>query len=636
MDYSSGREMRAVEAEEAPSSGWQGPGAGLPRSRQARVATGAAVVAVGLALIGVVAFGGYQLAYAGRVYPGVEALGVSLGGLSTADAEAALAAHVEAELNAPVALVAADTRRTATWRDLGLRPATQALTSAAVAVGRSGDPLRRVRDQWTAATRQYAVDAPAAFDEDALTSYLQTIAREVDRPPRDARLLVQPDATVQYTASETGRRLDVASAAVQVRAARRADLDEIALPVAETPPQTPDALRCEAREMAERALARPLLLTYEGRQWTVERRELADWLDFEGGAGERMVARLDPDAVRRRVAAVAAELDRPAQNARLDWNDGNPRVIRAAAAGRRLDRAAAQQLIVDRAQSEDRTVPLPVAVEAPAVTGEKLAALGLREQVEGSRTTFAGSVPEKIHNIKLAAERLHGVVVPPGGLFSFNREEGPTTLASGFQWGFGITSSDEGLRTVPSVAGGICQVATTLFQAFFWSGYRLEERHWHLYWIPAYTSRDVVGLDATVDEDSDLDLQFVNTTPHAILIQAATDDTSVTFRLYGTRPAWRVDVAPPEIANRVPPDPRPVVEEDATLPAGRRVAVESAREGFEVTVVRAVTEGSDVRTLRLKSTYQPSRNVTLVGTGGALPAAAPSDQNRPVGAGSRE
>src|SRR5256885_17238801 len=43
-----------------------------------------------------------------------------------------------------------------------------------------------------------------------------------------------------------------------------------------------------------------------------------------------------------------------------------------------------------------------------------------------------------------------------------------------------------GTRTVPSVAGGICQVATTLFQRVFWSGFPLIERHWHLDWIPAY------------------------------------------------------------------------------------------------------------------------------------------------------
>jgi vancomycin resistance protein YoaR len=276
-------------------------------------------------------------------------------------------------------------------------------------------------------------------------------------------------------------------------------------------------------------------------------------------------------------------------------------------------------------------------VAVPAV-GDDVAAAGIKELVEEARTSFAGSVPEKAHNIRLAAERLHGTVVPPGGTFSFNKEVGPTTLATGFQWGFGITSSGEAFRTVPSVAGGICQVATTLFQAFFWGGYRLEERHWHLYWIPNYTSRDVVGLDATVDEDSGLDLKFINTTPHPVLIQAATGEESVTFRLYGTRPSWKVEVAPPRIDKRVPPDPTPVIEQDPTLPAGRSVTVETAREGFEVVVARTVTEPGDVRTLELKSTYRPSRNVTLVGTAGAAPGPAPSAtaQNRPVAEGARE
>jgi hypothetical protein len=65
------------------------------------------------------------------------------------------------------------------------------------------------------------------------------------------------------------------------------------------------------------------------------------------------------------------------------------------------------------------------------------------------------------------------------------------------------------------------------------------------------------------------------------------------------------------------------------------VVVETAREGFDVTIVRTVTDGDDTRTLRLKSTYQPSRNVTLVGTGGG-PAGGASAQNRPVREGTRE
>src|SRR6202011_4612206 len=139
---------------------------------------------------------------------------------------------------------------------------------------------------------------------------------------------------------------------------------------------------------------------------------------------------------------------------------------------------------------------------------------------------------------------LNGVVVPPGGTFSFNKEVGPTTLEAGFQWGFGLTTGGQagGVHTVPSVAGGICQVATTLFQPVFWAGYQLEERYWHLYWIPAYTSRGVVGLDVTVDGDAGLDFKWTNTTKDYVLIQASADDQNIYFGLYGKKPNWQGQV----------------------------------------------------------------------------------------------
>jgi vancomycin resistance protein YoaR len=589
-----------------------------------------AAATVVLAVLGAVAVGGFQVAYAGRVFPGVQALGVDLGGRTPDEAQAALRARADALLAAPVTIVAGDTSRRTTWRDVGLRLDSQALLDDALAVGRDGSPVRRLTEQWQAARGSHSLDLTTRTDDPALKAFLDEVAAGVDRPPRDARLLVQPDGQIQYTSSEPGRALDSSGATAALADGALRGAAEVTLPVRETPPQTPDELRREARDFAERVLASPLVLTDGERKWTVDQRELASWLEFEGGAGQRLAARVDADAVRRRVAALGKEIDRPVANARLDWNGGRPRVIRAAAAGRALDAAAAQAAILERVTTADHTVALPVKEVRPAVDGENLTALGLQELIEESTTSFAGSVPEKAHNIRLAAERLHGAVVPPGALFSFNREVGPTTLASGYQWGFGITGGAEGLRTVPSVAGGICQVATTLFQAFFWSGYRLEERHWHLYWIPAYTSRGVVGLDATVDEDSDLDLQFVNTTSQAVLIQASASGDSVTFRLYGTKPSWTVDVAAPEITNRVPPDPRPIVEDDPTLAAGRRVAVETAREGFDVAIARTVTSADDVRTLRLKSVYRPSRNVTLVGTGGAAGSAPSTAQNRSV------
>src|SRR5947207_1158555 len=74
----------------------------------------------------------------------------------------------------------------------------------------------------------------------------------------------------------------------------------------------------------------------------------------------------------------------------------------------------------------------------------------------------------------------------PPEVFSFNEAVGPTTLATGFRVGYGITSNGDRPQTVPSVGGGICQVATTVFQAAFWAGLPFVERHYHLYWISRY------------------------------------------------------------------------------------------------------------------------------------------------------
>jgi hypothetical protein len=266
----------------------------------------------------------------------------------------------------------------------------------------------------------------------------------------------------------------------------------------------------------------------------------------------------------------------------------------------------------------DRTLALPVTTVEPAVSSDDPQALGISELIDRGSTSFGGSIPEKKHNIQLAADRLNGIVVPPGATFSFNAAVGPTTIDSGFQWGFGITAGHDGPRTVPSVAGGICQVATTLFQPVFWAGYQLEERFWHMYWIPAYTSRGVVGLDVTVDSDAGIDFKWTNTTGNSILIQSATDDSNIYFGLYGKKPPWTIQVDEAIISNRVPPDPKPIAQEEPTLPWGRTLLVETARDGFDAEVVRHVIpqDGSKARALDLKSTYQPARTVTLVGSGG--------------------
>src|SRR6266540_215298 len=578
------------------------------------------------------AIGWYQYEHVGRVFRGVSALGVDLGGMSSQEADRALAARAGELIARPTLIRAGDQQWRTDWGRLGLRLPTAPIIDRAVAVGREGNPLRRLRAQTEALGDGYRVGAEEFFDESILTQFVQGVAGQIDRPVRNARLELLPDLTFDFTSAQSGRKVDIDESLRRLREAADVGAEVVDLPVVVTEPLTTDDMRLPAKERAERIIASPIGLEFRDRRWTLGRQDLADLLVFSGGPGIPIDVRLDSEALMPRIKAIAAEVAQKPQDARLDWNRGNPRPIRPSLEGRELDAVEAARLIAQRADGAERTIPLPVKVIRPAVDAEMIGQMGIREPIESATTSFVGALPQKQHNIKLAVSRLNGLVVPPRSLFSFNRALGPTALDNGYQIALGITSDGSQARTVPSVAGGICQVATTLFQPVFWAGYQIEERHWHLYWIPAYTSRGLVGLDVTVDEDSDLDFRFQNNSDTYLLFQARADDSSVTFDLYGTKPDWQVKVDGPTLTDTRPADPTPVIEPVPALPDGERILAESAREGFAASILRTVIENGNQRQLRLQSRYVPSRNVTLVGTGGR-PVAAPGSEsqlNRPA------
>lgn len=577
-----------------------------------------------------------QVAYADRVYPGVRALGLDLGGYSREDARRALENALNVLAQQQVTLRYGDQSWTVTARELGLQDDVSSMLQAVMAIGREGNVLERF---WTqiglAGSGGDYREANAAFDEAAQRAVLRRIAAEVDRPVREAELIVRPDHRVELREAQSGRKLDVEASLARLRSVLgHAPAEPVELVVQETPAQSDNAQLARARDEAAQILSSPLTLKLGDRRWTLDQAQLAAMLRFDQRPGAEPAASLDRSAVLGWVKQLADEVNQAPQDARFAWAGGRLDVIRPSRDGIELDEAATTDAVLAAAASATREVPLVVKVTRPAVPMEARYDLGIKELIETARTSFAGSVAAKRHNITLAAQRLNGVVVPPGGMFSFNKELGPTTLDAGFQIGWGITTSGSNVKTVPSVAGGICQVATTLFHAVFWSGYQIEERNWHLYWIPAYTSKGVVGLDATVDEEAGLDFKFINPTKDYLLIQSWVDDASnINFALYGTKPSWTVKVEPSVMTDVVPADTSSVViEEEPSMPEGARLQVERATDGFVVTNVRHVIQGDDERVLRLVSRYRPSRNVVLVGTGGK-PAGAQTvvETNKPAG-----
>jgi vancomycin resistance protein YoaR len=604
----------------------------LPATRVAgRALLGLGLLLAALLVFAAAALAGLEVSSANRILPGVRVLGLPVGGLTREEAAASIGPRSAAILDQSIELHAGPRQWTITPRALGAKLDPLELSAAAYDVGHSGPLLAQVRAQLRTLQAETDVPITATADSAAVDALLARIAADVDRAPKTAALDLAADGAITFATSETGEALDRPGARALVNGVLAEGQASAELPTRALPPALATAQVADAHDRLVRMLSdtTPIQVTAADKTWTVDRAELLSIVSLQPASSTSpATVDLKAESLQAIVERAAHDVDQDPRDARFTLSNGQLSPLRASRDGRAVNQPAATDLLKSRIEAGERTVALPVDVVPPAVSSDDPARLGIRELIEESTTPFVGAIPEKAHNIQLAAARLNGVVVPPGGTFSFNKEVGPTTLEAGFQWGFGLTTDGQagGVHTVPSVAGGICQVATTLFQPVFWAGYQLEERYWHLYWIPSYASHGIVGLDATVDSDSGLDLKWINPTANYVLIQASTDADHVTFRLYGQKPPWTVKVDEPLIGNRITADPTPEVQTEPSLPWGRVLPVESARDGFDVVLDRHVlpNDGRAPRELVLKSVYAPAHNVTLVGSGGAPDAGSVS------------
>ena len=573
-------------------------------------------------LVGLIA--GFEMIHANAVFPGVRVGEISVGGMTKERALAELRPLFNDRAGQPLAVRAVGMEQVVSASSLGATFDAGAAVDAAYAVGRTGGWGNRLAEQMEALLKGYSVEAPGIqVDLPKLQSYVAQWGRQVDRPVKDAELVIGDDLSVRVTPSVVGRKLDATKAVTELERAIVTGAPSVDLPVTETQPGRTEKDLEAARVTLSRMLSGPVALEFEGKRWSLSQKEIAALVTVDQRAGIPTPAvSLNEQPLAQMVDRIAAEIDQPKMYARYDWNGGNLKLLRQGQDGRKVDRTRALASLKDAISGDQRVVALPVEIDRAAGMVADPAQLGIKEPIEFGRTTITG-VPEKQHNIRLAASRLNGVLLAPGDLFSFNRELGPTTLKSGYQTGFGISVTNGQMETVPSVAGGICQVATTLLHAVFRAGYQIEERYPHLYWIPNYglPPSGMVGLDATVD-DPNLDLKFVNNTNNYLLIQASIEGNTLQFTLYGTKPDWKVDIEGPIITNVVKADPRTVRQEEPSWPEGRELWVESATDGMDVDIIRRVTQGGETRTLHLKSHYLPSRNVLMVGT--KKPEPAPS------------
>jgi vancomycin resistance protein YoaR len=236
--------------------------------------------------------------------------------------------------------------------------------------------------------------------------------------------------------------------------------------------------------------------------------------------------------------------------------------------------------------------------------------LGIREQISTFTTDMGTSSSNRIHNVQLMADYIDGTVIRPGDTFSFNERVGPRTVERGFREGQMIIGS----LLLPSIGGGVCQTATTLFNNAFELGLPIVERHNHSFYISHYP----LGRDATVSWGGP-DFVFRNDLKSAILIKTRYTDSTLTFSFYGSDPDRHIVASTSERTNWR--SPQVTYALDPYAPRGSvRTVSGSNQSGFDVTVTRKVYEhGKLLRQDRTSSNYIAVGPTQIYGPGRSIP-----------------
>jgi vancomycin resistance protein YoaR len=248
--------------------------------------------------------------------------------------------------------------------------------------------------------------------------------------------------------------------------------------------------------------------------------------------------------------------------------------------GRELDINACLDELEATKFDEDVPIRLLTRRVAAKVVSSELAQVDVTRVVSSFETKFVtwGSGVGRTVNIRNAATKLDGTVIPVGAMFSFNDRVGPRTKENGFA----LAPEIQGDELTDGYGGGTCQLSSTLHAAAVFGNMHVLRRQSH----SRASSYVKFGLDATVQYPL-VDLQLENNLPYAVMIHAYIPESGrLRVEILGGDPVAKVEYAygvgqTYDFVRRI------TVKQH--LAAGRRIHRQKGVPGFDVTSTVHVT-----------------------------------------------
>jgi len=426
-------------------------------------------------------------------------------------------------------------------------------------------------------------------DRAKLTAAVTEAAKVVDSPAVQGSIAFT-GGKVAIVESVVGRAVNVRQTADEI-ASRWPGQQAVQAVMTLTQPKIAQGeIARAATEFATPAMSGPVRLVAGSTTVALQPVTFGPALSLVADATGVLQPKVDAARLLAAIRVAAPRLEHPPVDATVRLQRGAPKVV-PAVGGSRYDDVSTPAVFLAALTSPARTAPIRMTVITPKVTTAMAEAWQINEAISTFTTHFPFN-PPRTNNIKIAVATLDGTIVRPGARFSLNAILGERTPGKGYRQAPVIYAG----RLERAYGGGVSQVSTTVFNAAFFSGVRIEAHTPHSFYISRYPE----GREATLSWP-DVDQQWTNDLGSGILISAFVTGNDVTVTFYGTK-AWDIEAVKGPRRNVVQPtsivDDRP-----GCVP-------QSPNPGFDVTVTRIFKKGGQqVKATTFNTHYLPEDSV---------------------------
>lgn len=521
------------------------------------------VIAVGTAcllFVCLAGYGAYGVYGLDTITSGVHFMGEDLHGKTTQTAQEIVAQKQEEVGNYTLTLHMGETERVIRLADIGGAIDTEKVAQDAQAVARSGNAAQNIWQFYTCKWTNTDIPVTITYDADLLTNVVNDFAIELDQPVVPTNCTIDYDNAVVYAQRGTDGSAINQEKLIQDIEQALSDMDGKDNAVVEV---TSEIVSCED---------------------------------------------ITP-------ALVKAQVEHPAQDAVMVKDANGVDVVQAEVIGVQVDEAVVQQ-VLDAGYQETYTIP--VTLIQPEVVYNDLVAQMFLDTLGSYSSKFSTANANRTHNIKLAAQKIDGMILNPGEEFSYNGVVGSRTAEAGFKEAgvFTAQGSDTG------IGGGVCQVSSTLYVAAVYADMEIVERRNHSFTVGYVPD----GWDATVYFGS-IDFRFRNNQPYPVRLHAWVEGGTLNCAITGTK----LDDKKVTIYSGSKYNHKAAGEDityDSSMAEGKRVVTKSGINGFSIDTYKKVEVNGEVVSDKkiTTSTYRTVNAKVTVGTKKAAPAPSASTQ----------